>query len=72
MHTTTALSKARRNIDALRIDVSILRGEIKSLYLLARAEGTAQDVADLRNALAHMDATLRAIDSPTLFHPTLF
>ena len=69
---SAAAVQARRARDIIRIDLSVLRGEVKSLYLYARAHGTQHDVQVTKRALQHLDAMLRELDDPALLHPTLF
>ena len=69
---SAAAVQARRARDIIRIDLSMLRGEMKALYLYARAYGTDHDTKVTRAALSHLDQALKALDDPALLHPTLF
>ena len=69
---STAAVQARRARDIIRIDLSVLRGDMKSLYLYARANGTDHDTQVTRRALSNLDQAIKALDDPALLHPTLF
>ena len=69
---SAAAVQSRRARDIIRIDLSVLRGELKSLNNYARAHGTHHDAEVTRRALNHLDAVLRELDDPALLHPTLF
>jgi hypothetical protein len=63
---------ARRTRDVIRVDLSVVRGELKALYLFARASGTQHDAQVTRRALDALDKVIRELDDPALLHPTLF
>lgn len=63
---------AQRTLAVVRVDLAVMRGEVKSLHNLARAAGTDGDVKATRRALEHLDRALRELDDPTILHPTLF
>ena len=63
---------ARRTVAVLRVDLAIMRGELKSAHHIARATGTQHDVDLTRRALDALDRVIRELDDPALFHPTLF
>lgn len=63
---------ARRQRDIIRVDLSIIRGELKALLLYARKHAVDGDVKTLVHALDALDKAIRELDNPTLLHPTLF
>lgn len=63
---------ARRAVAVLRIDLAIMRGELKAANNIARVSGTDLDLKMTTRALDHLDQAMRALDDPAIFHPTLF
>lgn len=68
----SATARVQRDLAVTRVDLAVMRSEVKSLYLLARAEGTDTDERTLRACLDRLDKCIILLNDPSLFHPTLF
>lgn len=72
MTSKSSRAEARRNLHIVRIDLAVLRAEIKPLHLYAQAHGTPDEQIAFSYALRYLDKIIIELDAATLFHPTLF
>ena len=68
----SAAVRAQRHLAIVRVDLSVMRGEVKSLWHLARAVDNREAIKATTQALDRLDQAIKALDDATLFHPTLF
>ena len=71
MDRSTA-ARAQRDLEVVRIDLAVMRSEVKALWHLARSVDNAEGIRATRKALDHLDQAMVFLADARVFHPTLF